>query len=231
MNDFPDFMKNSANKVDSKSQYTPGIEGYVYDGVDGSQMAFWTYKQTAKSGEHSHEYEEYIAVIQGQYTIIIGNDRIILNPGGEYVVPKGIVHSGEAIGGTRAIYAFGGKRAKRAIEKEDVLRLSSYLSFDYHDQYGYDRRQLLFLGNQVFKEYQDIALQVKDLKIEVNETDGQAQMQVLGLARKSGETQDENQLEYDTIKFKINFKKEKGNWKIIELEFLESEKIHLMPPV
>ena len=90
MNDFPDFMKNSANKVDSKSQYTPGIEGYVYDGVDGSQMAFWIYKQTAKSKEHFHEYEEYIAVIQGQYTIFIENERIPLHPGDEYLIPKGV---------------------------------------------------------------------------------------------------------------------------------------------
>lgn len=115
MKDFPDFMKNPANKVDSDSQYTPGIEGYVFDGADGSQMAFWTYKQTAKSKEHSHEYEEYIAVIQGQYTIIIEKDRISLNPGDEYTIPKGVVHSGEAVAGTRAIYAFGGRRAKREI--------------------------------------------------------------------------------------------------------------------
>src|SRR4030042_5066006 len=100
MKDFPFFMRNPANKVDSKSQYTPGIEGYVFDGADGSQMAFWTYKQDAESKEHYHEYEEYIAVIKGQYTIIIGNDRIPLDPGDEYVIPKGVLHSGEAIAGT-----------------------------------------------------------------------------------------------------------------------------------
>lgn len=118
MKDFPDFMRNYANKVDSTSQYTPGIEGYVFDGADGSQMAFWSYKQTVKSKEHSHEYEEYIAVIQGHYTIIIENDRIPLNPGDEYMIPKGVVHSGEAVAGTRAIYAFGGRRAKREIETQ-----------------------------------------------------------------------------------------------------------------
>jgi len=42
MKDFPDFMKNPLNKIATESQYTPGIEGYVYDGADGSQMAFWT---------------------------------------------------------------------------------------------------------------------------------------------------------------------------------------------
>jgi quercetin dioxygenase-like cupin family protein len=81
-------------------------------------MAFWTYKQTATSQEHSHEYDEYIVVIQGQYTIIIKNERIPLHPGDEYMIPKGVVHSGKAIAGTRAIYAFGGKRAKREMSNQ-----------------------------------------------------------------------------------------------------------------
>ena len=48
-------MKNPINKIDSNAHYTPGIEGYVFDGADGSQMAFWTYNESAKSQEHSHE--------------------------------------------------------------------------------------------------------------------------------------------------------------------------------
>ena len=42
MNDFPEFMRNPVNKIDARTQYTKGIEGYVFDGADGSQMAFWT---------------------------------------------------------------------------------------------------------------------------------------------------------------------------------------------
>jgi hypothetical protein len=38
MNDFPEFMKNPANRIASGSQATPGVEGYVFDGADGSQM-------------------------------------------------------------------------------------------------------------------------------------------------------------------------------------------------
>jgi len=117
MNEFPEFMRNPANRVDARSQFTPGIEGYVYDGADNSQMAFWTYGQTARSKEHAHEFEEYIVVVQGQYTIFIENERILLNPGDEYVIPKGVVHGGEAIAGTRAIYAFGGKRAEREVKQ------------------------------------------------------------------------------------------------------------------
>ncbi len=113
MKDFPDFMKNPINKIDSNAQYTPGIEGYVFDGADGSQMAFWTYNESAKSQEHSHEYDEYIVVVKGQYTIIMGDQRFSLCKGDEYLIPKGIIHGGEVMAGTRAIYAFGGNRARR----------------------------------------------------------------------------------------------------------------------
>lgn len=113
MDDFPDFMKNPVNRVDRASQYTPGIEGYVFDGIDGSQMAFWTYGQTAASQEHTHEYEEYIVVVQGSYTILAGDRKISLGPGDEYLIPPGTPHSNEVMEGTRAIYAFGGTRVRR----------------------------------------------------------------------------------------------------------------------
>ena len=113
MNDFPEFMKHPANKVDPTSQYTPGIEGYVFDGADASQMAFWTYAQAAHSAEHAHDYDEYIVVVQGQYTLRFGGDTVVLQPGDEYLIPKGVRHGGEVMAGTRAIYAFGGKRAHR----------------------------------------------------------------------------------------------------------------------
>jgi hypothetical protein len=40
MNEFPEFMKHPANRIATKDQATPGVEGYVFDGADGSQMAF-----------------------------------------------------------------------------------------------------------------------------------------------------------------------------------------------
>lgn len=113
MDVFPTFMKNPINMVDPSSQYTTGIEGYVFDGIDGSQMAFWTYEKDALSKEHEHSFEEYILVVQGHYKICINNEQISLNAGDEFVIPKGTMHSGQASAGTRAIYAFGGKRAER----------------------------------------------------------------------------------------------------------------------
>jgi quercetin dioxygenase-like cupin family protein len=113
MADFPEFMKNPLNRIAASSQHTPGVEGYVYDGADGSQMAFWTCSQTAGSAEHIHDYDEYMVVVEGCYTLLLGEQRIELNPGQEYFIPRGISHGGEAVAGTRTIHAFGGIRATR----------------------------------------------------------------------------------------------------------------------
>ena len=113
MDEFPQFMKHPANRIAAAVQATPGVEGYVFDGADGSQMAFWTCQITAFSAPHSHDYDEYMIVIQGQYTLIIGSERITLNAGDEYLIPKLVPHSGEVLAGTRTIHAFGGRRAVR----------------------------------------------------------------------------------------------------------------------
>jgi hypothetical protein len=63
MDDFPKFMKHPANKIARSDPATPGVEGYVFDGADGSQMAFWTCRETAASAAHAHDYDEYIIVV------------------------------------------------------------------------------------------------------------------------------------------------------------------------
>ena len=114
LDDFPKFMKHPANLIANSDQATPGVEGYLFDGVDGSQMAFWNCRETAASAEHSHDYDEYMVVVEGCYTLIIQGQRIPLIAGNEYHIPSGIPHSGEVLAGTRTIHAFGGHRAKRA---------------------------------------------------------------------------------------------------------------------
>ena len=113
MDDFPEFMKHPANRIVQSNQATPGVEGYVFDGVDGSQMAFWTCGHDASSSEHVHDYDEYMVVVQGCYTLIINGERISVWAGEEYLIPRGLPHSGEVKAGTRTIHAFGRHRANR----------------------------------------------------------------------------------------------------------------------
>ena len=116
MKDFPEFMKNPANRIAPASQYTKGIEGYVYHGADASQIAYWICPEAGQSAAHTHEYDEYMLVVEGKYTLIIGGKRIPVKAGQEYLIKKGVLHGEEVTAGTRTIHAFGGKRAKRVGE-------------------------------------------------------------------------------------------------------------------
>lgn len=116
MDNFPEFMKHPANRMATSNQATPGVEGYVFDGADGSQMAFWTCRETAASATHVHDYDEYMIVVQGCYTLVINGERIPVKAGEECLIPRGVSHGGAVLAGTRTIHAFGGHRAARAQE-------------------------------------------------------------------------------------------------------------------
>lgn len=113
MRDFPEFMKNKKNHISSKEQNTEDIDGYFYEGADGSQMAFWTCYSDGVSKKHTHDFDEYMVCLSGQYTVITNDNEVILNPGDEIFIPKGTEQWGKCIAGTRTIYAFGGKRLHR----------------------------------------------------------------------------------------------------------------------
>ena len=74
MKEFPAFIKQLANRIAVDSQSTPGVEGYVFDGADGSQMAFWTCLETAESVPHVHDFDEYMLVVEDCYTLIVRNE-------------------------------------------------------------------------------------------------------------------------------------------------------------
>jgi mannose-6-phosphate isomerase-like protein (cupin superfamily) len=113
MKTFPDFMKHPANRIAGSNQATAGVEGYIFEGIDGSQMAFWTCSENAVSTEHIHDYDEYLIGVEGCYTLVIPGKRIPINAGEEYLVAPGVAHSGEVAAGTRTIHAFGGHCADR----------------------------------------------------------------------------------------------------------------------
>jgi quercetin dioxygenase-like cupin family protein len=114
LNDFPTFMKNPENRVENKDQYSKDIEGYYYQGNDGSQIAFWTCGTAGTSATHTHPFDEYIVCIQGKYTVLIDGEEIDLRPGDEYLIPNGTKHSCKRIAKTRTIHAFGGKRIQKS---------------------------------------------------------------------------------------------------------------------
>ena len=113
MDDFPEFMRNPLNAIDP-AQQNPGNFGYLFDGADGTQIGIWTSTRDLEGVVHEHEFDEYVVVVAGEYTLMLGGEEIVLAPGDEYVIPRGVSHGGRFVAGTRAIHAFGGKRAQRA---------------------------------------------------------------------------------------------------------------------
>jgi mannose-6-phosphate isomerase-like protein (cupin superfamily) len=77
-------------------------------------MAFWTCHETAVSPPHVHDFDEYMIVVRGRYTLVFEDERVLLNAGDEYFIAKARRHGGEVLAGTRTIHAFGGHRAARA---------------------------------------------------------------------------------------------------------------------
>lgn len=112
MNAYPEFMRNPANAVASHQQ-SVGVEGFVFDGIDGSQVIIFQCAKNGISKEHVHDFDEYFVVLEGEYTLGKEGKTIKLTAGQEYFIPQGIPHDGAFIAGTRTINVFGGKRAER----------------------------------------------------------------------------------------------------------------------
>jgi len=114
--------------------------------------------------------------------------------------------------------------AKNATQREDLLTCISFISYDYSDKYGNTRRSLLLAAKQAFQDYEDIIIGIRQLKIDVDKDTAKAEVQATGIARKVNR-KETNIFEKDTVKFLIFFKKEEGDWKVVELEFLEPQDV------
>lgn len=113
---FPaEFLKNSVNEIATDTK-AGGLKGYVYEGVDGVQIALWV----ARGGEggycepHSHDYGEYCHVLSGEYRLVLDGEEVgTLKAGDELYMAPGVVHSGWYTADYRAIDGFEKPRFKR----------------------------------------------------------------------------------------------------------------------
>ncbi len=106
-------MKHAVDRVAATEQHTQGIEGYVFDGLGGTQVVFWECNADAQTEEHRHQFDEYLIVVEGCYTLTIDGREVVLGPGQECVIAKGARIAGRVVAGTRTIHMFGGRRAAR----------------------------------------------------------------------------------------------------------------------
>jgi len=100
----------------------PGSRVTFFDGTDGSQMAFWTCHEAAVSAPQRprNDYDEYMIVVQGCYTLIVDGRRIPPSTPERNISFQrdSLARRWRPVAGTRTIHAFGGRRAERAISDE-----------------------------------------------------------------------------------------------------------------
>jgi quercetin dioxygenase-like cupin family protein len=96
MKEYPQVIRKKANKVAPSFVYAENCDGYVHDGVEGSQTVYWTYRGHAIESTHSHEYDEYLLVVEGSYYVLSQGKVTKVKAGEEYLISKGVDHGGEA---------------------------------------------------------------------------------------------------------------------------------------
>jgi quercetin dioxygenase-like cupin family protein len=110
MKHFPDFIRNEKNRVPNAPE---GMEGFVFDGADGSQIVLWENVAGGSVELHQHDYWEYCYVLDGCYEGVVDGKPIKLEPGDECIIPPGVPHKGKHSKNYRALDIFGGCRVKR----------------------------------------------------------------------------------------------------------------------
>jgi hypothetical protein len=115
MDGFPELLQHAVNRIAKSDQATSGVEGYVFHGADGSQMAFGPAVKPVSAGARL-QLQRIQDCGPGPAHLTHRPKKIPLRAGEEYFIPGGMLHGGDFLTGTRTIHAFGGHRAERARE-------------------------------------------------------------------------------------------------------------------
>jgi hypothetical protein len=107
-------MQREANRIAGSHRRLPVSKGMCLRGRTGARLTFWTCSETTPSAAPIHDFDEYMMVVQDCYTWILympKQDEKRIPIKAECFIPRGTLHGGEVVAGTRTIKAFGGHRA------------------------------------------------------------------------------------------------------------------------
>jgi hypothetical protein len=102
-----------------------------------------------------------------------------------------------------------------ALEKKNMLKCASMVSESFRDKHGNDRASLLGGIKVFFNEYQDLKIDVKQLKIEIKGPQADCRARFVCYFKNTGDAQ----LYYDNGTLDLRFQKEEGLWKVRGLEY------------
>jgi mannose-6-phosphate isomerase-like protein (cupin superfamily) len=112
MDGFPEFLRNRENAV-RPDQQSRGADGYIFEGIDGSQVILWQAEGSVETTFHIHDYDEWFLIVKGTFEGIVGDEKVSMGPGDEILIKKGTPHRGYYFAGFRSIHGFSAKRADR----------------------------------------------------------------------------------------------------------------------
>ena len=120
-------------------------------------------------------------------------------------------------------------KGERAIEKKDIIGAIRFVSPEYSDSFGNDRRSLMFLAERAFNEYQNIFLHIQSLTVElcrqkeIEKENNLAEVKFIAkimVSKTEGEKK-ELFIEKGSERFLVIFRKEDGKWKVFQAEIPE----------
>lgn len=106
MRAFPDFLRHPKNAIPAAVRIY-GIEGWMFKGSDDSRLVLWQCPEPLETEEHTHDFDEYTLVVEGELTITVDGVTHTLTAGQELVVPRATPHRVACQAGTRTVNAFG----------------------------------------------------------------------------------------------------------------------------
>lgn len=74
--------------------------------TDTMTLAYVDVEEGAPLPEHAHIHEQVTNLLDGQFEIVIGGEKILLEAGQAVVIPSNIPHSGKAITACRILDVF-----------------------------------------------------------------------------------------------------------------------------
>ena len=91
MDAFPEFMKHPANRISTETQYTKGIEGYVFD---GAMEARWPSGPIRRGENLPNTFMTMMSILRWckGNTLCNNGRQIPVGVGGEFLIPKGTLH-------------------------------------------------------------------------------------------------------------------------------------------
>jgi hypothetical protein len=117
-------------------------------------------------------------------------------------------------------------KVKRLAEREDILRLTDYISSDYEDELGNDRRTLLFIAKGLFDECKNILILINSLEIEMVGDNAETLVE----AAVYWQENNAGNFSCDHVRCKAIFIKDDNGWELIELQFFDPEEKRTFNP-